>query len=282
MNDRDHVQSVAKCFAILGHLASPDSPFTLDDLTRRTGFNKTTCFRFLKTLRQLGLVEQNMDQKTYHLGPAMAALGLKALKGLNLRQAALPVMQALRDETEETVNLSLLSGTEIIFVERVMSDYLVNVNINIGDRLPVYCASMGKVILAFMAEPHADAILAQLDFKSRTERTIVSAAAFKTELAEIKKRGYALNNEELEKGLRAVAAPIIGYTGEAFAAINIAWTTARHPSRRTFTDFAAKVVRAAEQISLAMGFMRPDHSLRGGFSAAARRRHPFNEPADGS
>jgi IclR family pca regulon transcriptional regulator len=256
VKDRDHVQSIAKCFTLLGHLAAPDSALTLDDLTRKTRYHKTTCFRFLKTMRQLGLVEQNMDEKTYHLGPAIAALGLKALKGLNLRQAALPVMQALRDETQETVNLSLLSGTEIIFVERIMSDYLVNANINVGDRLPVYCASMGKVILAFMPEWQVDAILAQLDFRSRTERTIVSAAAFKKELAEIKKRGYALNNEELERGLRAVAAPIIGYTGEAFAAINIAWTTARRPFRRTFTDFAAKVVRAAEQISLAMGHIR--------------------------
>ena len=204
---------------------------------------------------QLGLVEQN--RRTYHLGPAIVALGLKALKGLNLRQAALPLMKKLRDETGETVNLSLLSGTEIIFIERVMSDYLVNTNINVGDRLPVYCASMGKVILAFMSEANAEQIIAQLQFKARTSRTLVSAAALRDELSEIRLRGCAFNDEELEKGLRAVAAPIVGYTGEAFAALNIAWTTARRPSRSTFTDFSAKAVAAAEKISKAMGFMRP-------------------------
>jgi IclR family pca regulon transcriptional regulator len=256
VKDRDYIQSIERCFTILGHLSAPDSFFSLEELTQKTGFNKTTCFRFLKTMRRLGLVEQDTGRKTYHLGPAIVALGFKALKSLNLHHTALPVMQKLRDETGETVNLCLLSGTEIIFIERIMSDYLVNANINVGDRLPVYCASMGKVILAFMSEKHAAEIISQLEFKTRTERTIASSALLKKELAEIRARGYALNDEELEKGLRAVAAPIIGYTEEAFAAINIAWTTARRPSRRTFTDFAGKIVEAADKISLAMGFTR--------------------------
>lgn len=254
MRDRDYIQSIERCFTILDHLSSPDSPLSLEDLTQKTGLNKTTCFRFLKTMRQLGLVEQ--DRKTYHLGQKIVSLGLKALKGLNIRQEALPVMQKLREETGETVNLSLLSGTEIIFIERVMSDYIVNSNINVGDRLPVYCASMGKVILAYMSEERAAAIISQLKFKAKTERTISSPTSLKKELTEIRDRGYAINNEELEKGLRAVAAPIIDYTGEAFAAINVAWTTARRPFKRTFTDFAEKVVEAAEKISLAMGFAR--------------------------
>lgn len=254
--DRDHIQSIERCFTILNFLSSTHSILTLESLTQKTGLNKTTCFRFLKTMRRLGLVEQNPDKKTYQLGPAVVSLGLKALKGMNLRHAALPVMQNLRNETEETVNLSLLSGTEIIFIERLMSDYLVNANINVGDRLPVYCASMGKVILAFLSEEHAAEIISQLEFKGRTGRTIISHALLEKELAAIRARGYALNDEELERGLRAVAAPIIGYSGEAFAAINIAWTTARRPSRRTFTDFAGKVVAAAEKISLAMGYTR--------------------------
>jgi IclR family pca regulon transcriptional regulator len=205
-------------------------------------------------MRQLGLVEQSEGSKTYELGPEIVSLGLKALKGMNLRHAALPVLQKLRDETQEMVNLSLLSGTEIIFIERLMSDYLVNANINVGDRLPVYCASMGKVILAFLSEDHASEIISQLEYKARTDRTLISPDSLKKELAEIRARGYAINDQELEKGLRAVAAPIIGYTGEAFGAINIAWTTARRPSRRTFTEFAQKVMEAAEKISQAMGF----------------------------
>jgi DNA-binding IclR family transcriptional regulator len=134
-----------------------------------------------------------------------------------------------------------------------MSDYLVNVNVNIGDRLPVYCASMGKVILAYLSENRLEEILSAITFRRRTEKTIASKSELLQELEQIRTDGFAINDEELEKGLRAVAAPIFNYTGEAFAATNIAWTTARHPDRAAFSDFAGKIVEAARQISMLMG-----------------------------
>ena len=132
---------------------------------------------------------------------------------MNLRQSALPILQQLRDETGETINLTLLSGSEILYVERIMSDYLVNVNVNVGDRLPVYCASMGKVILAFLSESRLEQILSAIKFIPRTEKTIASRSALLKELERISANGFAINDEELEKGLRAVAAPIFNYTG---------------------------------------------------------------------
>jgi len=160
----------------------------------------------------------------------------------------------LRDETGETVNLTILSGSEILYVERIMSDYLVNVNVNIGDRLPVHCASMGKVVLAYLPEDRLETILSSISFEKKTDNTIISRSALIGELEQIRSKGYAINDEELEKGLRAVAAPIFNYTGEAFAATNIAWTTARHPERRTFSEYATKIVAAADKISRLMGF----------------------------
>jgi DNA-binding IclR family transcriptional regulator len=136
-----------------------------------------------------------------------------------------------------------------------MSDYLVNVNVNIGDRLPVYCASMGKVILAYLPKNRLEEILSSIGFRKRTDNTIVSRSALMEELEQIRTKGFAINDEELEKGLRAVAAPIFNYTGEAFAAINIAWTTARHPDRETFSVYAEKIVSAAKTISRLMGCM---------------------------
>jgi IclR family pca regulon transcriptional regulator len=184
----------------------------------------------------------------------MAALGLSALKNMNLRQSALPILQQLRDETRETINLTILSGAEILYVERIMSDYLVNVNVNVGDRLPVYCASMGKVILAYLSERRLSEILSSIKLVPKTGKTIVSKAALIKELEQIRKNAFAINDEELEEGLRAVAAPIFNYTGEAFAATNIAWTTARRPERAAFSYFAEKIVTAATQISRLMGY----------------------------
>ena len=152
MPDKDHIKSVEKCFVILDCLHNGRRLMTLDEITQTTGHKKTTCFRLLKTLRTLGVVELSPDTKKYQFGPRLAALGLTALKNMNLRNTALPILQELRDETGETVNLTILSGPEILYVERIMSDYLVNVNVNIGDRLPVHCASMGKVILAYLPE----------------------------------------------------------------------------------------------------------------------------------
>ena len=256
MPDRDHIKSVEKCFVILDCLHAGRRLMTLDEITQATGYTKTTCFRLLKTLRTLGVVELSPATKKYQYGPRLAGIGLAALKNMNLRNTALPILQQLRDETGETVNLTILSGSEILYVERVMSDYLINVNVNIGDRLPVYCASMGKVILAYLPEERLETILASISFEKKTNNTIVSRPALIRELEQIRSKGYAVNDEELEKGLRAVAAPIFNYTGEAFAATNIAWTTARHPERRTFSEYAVKIVAAADKISRLMGFAR--------------------------
>jgi DNA-binding IclR family transcriptional regulator len=254
MTDKDHIKSVEKCFVILDCLYNGRRLMTLDEITQTSGYKKTTCFRLLKTLRTLGIIELSPDTKKYQFGPRLAALGLTALKNMNLRNIALPILQALRDETGETVNLTILSGSEILYVERIMSDYLVNVNVNIGDRLPVHCASMGKVILAYLPEDRLEKILPAISFGKKTDKTIVSRSALIRELEQIRSKGYAINDEELEKGLRAVAAPIFNYTGEAFAATNIAWTTARHPERKSFSEYADKIVSAAGKISRLMGY----------------------------
>lgn len=254
MTDRDHIKSVEKCFVILDCLQTSQRMLTLEEITRATGYKKTTCFRLLKTLLTLNVVELSPQTKKYRYGHRLAAIGLSALKNLNLKQAALPILKRLRDETGETVNLTILSGAEILYVDRLMSDYLVNVNVNIGDRLPVYCASMGKAILAFLPDDRLEEILAAVSFRRRTDNTLASRSALIRELDQIRTHGYAINDEELEKGLRAVAAPIFNYTGEAFAATNIAWTTARHPEREMFARYAEKIVRAAGEISRQLGY----------------------------
>lgn len=254
MMDKDSIKSIEKCFNLLGFIDADSRPVTLEELVKRSGYKKTSCFRLLKTMLSLGILEQDTRTKAYQFGPRLVSIGIAALKNMSLLRISLPVLQRLRDETGETVNLSILNGTEIVFVERLMSNYIVNLNINVGDRLPIYCASMGKVILAFLSPDNAESIMAQFNFEAKTKRTIVSLSALKQELAEIKLKGYAINDEELEKGLRAVAAPIFNHNAEAFAAINIAWTTARHPGLKAFESFTPKVLAAAERISALMGY----------------------------
>ena len=261
MPDKNHIKSIEKCFVILDCLSRGDVQMNLEEIIKQTGYKKTTCFRLLKTMLNLELIETTPGKKTYQFGHRLVSLGLTALKNMNLHQAALPILKRLSSETRETVNLTILSGTEILYVERIMSDYLVNVNVNIGDRLPVYCASMGKVILAFLYPKKLDEIINAIHFEPKTDKTIISKKNLLKELEKIRKQGFAINDEELEKGLRAVAAPIFNHTGEAFAAINVAWTTARRPERSAFTEFSEKLLDAARVISGLMGY-HPDLSRR--------------------
>ncbi len=253
MPDKDHIQSIEKCFLVLDCLSRSQAQMNLEEIVKQTGFKKTTCFRIVKTMVNLGLIETAPGKKTYQFGSRLVSLGLAALKNMNLHQAALPVLKKLCRETGETINLTILSGTQILYVERIMSDYLVNINVNVGDRLPVYCASMGKAILAFLSPESLDEILGEIDFIPKTEQTIASEEMLKQELETIRTRGFAINDEELEKGLRAVAAPIFNHRGEAFAAVNVAWTTARRPERSAFNEFSEKILDAARTISKLMG-----------------------------
>ncbi|WP_022665814.1 IclR family transcriptional regulator [Desulfospira joergensenii] len=254
MPDKDHIKSIEKCFTVLDCLDRAETLLTLEEIVQKTGYKKTTCFRLIKTMMALGLVETAPGTKTYQFGTRLVSLGLSALKNMNLHTYAMPILKRLNDETGETINLTILNGTEILYVERIMSDYLVNINVNIGDRLPVYCASMGKAILAFLPPPRLEQILKQIEYQPKTDRTLLSREALLKELKEIRGRGFAINDEELELGLRAVASPVFNYAGEAFAAVNIAWTTARRPERKAFSEFSGKIISAAREISRLMGY----------------------------
>jgi len=256
MPGKNSIQSIEKCFKVVSCFYDANRVLSLEELVKQTGYKKTTCFRILKTMLSLGLLEQDAKTKAYQFGPRLVLIGLAALKNMSLHKISLPILQKLRDETRETVNLSILNGKEILYVERLMSNYIVNLNVNVGDRLPVNCTSMGKIMLAFLPDNVTEKILDEPHFEPKTKKTITDIAAFKKELSEIRIKGYAINDEELEKGLRAVAAPIFNHTGEAIAATNIVWTTARHPSRKVFEIFTPKIVAAAAQISLLLGYVK--------------------------
>ena len=254
MTGRDSIKSVEKCFRLLNFIYISNQSLTLEEFVKLSGYKKTSCFRLLKTMVKVEILEQDHKNKTYQFGLNLVSIGLSAIKNMSLLKISSPILQKLRNETGETVNLSILNGTEILFIERLMSNHIVNLNRNVGDRLSVHCASMGKVILAFMDESITENILNKLNFEAMTKNTFTNLGSFKNELKKIKQKGYAYNNEELEMGLRAVAAPIFNHTGEVIAAINLAWTTARHPSKKSFQKFTPKILEAAKRISFLMGY----------------------------
>lgn len=250
------MKSLEKGLKLLLLLGGQEEPLNLEKIAQTSGLNKTTCYRLLKTMQELGFVEQEPGSKQYRLGAKNISLGAAAVKGLSLRHLALPYMRRLKDTTQETVNLSMLDGTEVVFIERLEASHIVSTHHRIGDRLPAYCTCMGKAILANLPQEKLLAILDKTRLEAKTPNTITDRQAFLGELQRIRQEGLAYNREELEKGLCAVAAPIMGYAGEAVAGLNVAFPLTRHDAQEVSRRFAPLVKQAAADISRLLGYSK--------------------------
>lgn len=253
MGDKDHLQSLDKGLLILELLSKRGSPAKLEHLAQISGIKKTSCFRVLKTLSKAGFLVRDPDSKSYWLGPKTILIGLAGLGSQGVREIALPFMRELRDKTGVTVNLGILIGTEVIFVERLQSTYIMESSLRVGSRLPAHCSSMGKAILAFLPDEETQEILEQLNFEKKTSNTIIDKEAFRKELGKVKAQGFALNNEELEVGLFAVAGPLRDHSGRAVAAMNISFPLVRHSKERALNVFCPMILKACQEVSSLLG-----------------------------
>ena len=251
---RNHIRALEKGLELLIFLSRQDKEVSLERLSKKAGFSKTTCFRLLQTMRRLNFVTQSAETKCYQLGPRNISIGTAALDRQSVRSIAVPYMRRIRAQTNETVNLTILDGVEVVFVERIEANFIVNSNLYVGSRLPVHCSSMGKAILAYLPEDKLSEVLDKLDFQPRTAKTITSRSQLIEELAGIRTTGMAINNEELEKGLFAIASPIRDHSGEAIAAMNISFPLVRHHIQDTLADFEPIIKAACVEISCLLGF----------------------------
>ena len=188
-------------------------------------------------------------------------LGFSALNSMELRDIAEPHLQALSDETGRTVNMAILNGAHIVYIVRCRSSTTgqreIDLNLHIGALLPAYCTSMGKVLLAHLPEAECERAIEQTDLTRRGPNTITSAETLRSELAHVRRSGFALNDEELAFGLRSIAMPIRAANGDVTAAINLA----AHRSTMSVDDLIARLRpslgRTAAVISERLGFRVP-------------------------
>jgi PcaR/PcaU/PobR family beta-ketoadipate pathway transcriptional regulator len=235
-------------------LFSYDKPaLTLTEIVEATGINKTTVFRIAATLENAGYLVRDTDTRRYRPGIKVLQLGFTAISSLDIRQVARPYLEQLSQEVGETVSLSILDGMEIVYIDRVRNQQIVGVVLGMGSRLPAHCASMGKAMLAFLP-PEELRRLGQAELKPRTPKSLVDWAALEDELARVRQQGYAINDEELEIGLRAVAAPIWDSTNQVVAATNITGTAAMISLERMKNELSQAVRNTANQISQALGY----------------------------
>jgi IclR family acetate operon transcriptional repressor len=192
----------------------------VSELGRRLGVHKATASRLAATLAERGLLERDPLTERYRLGFGLIRLAGAAMSGLDLIRTARPLMEDLADVTRETVNLGVLSGSDVIYVDQVTGARSIVSVSWVGRRTPLHCSASGKVLLAFAPGSERERLLAQ-PLERLTPRTIVDVGELRTQLDETRARGYAVTVEELEEGLNAVAAPLRQAGGEVVAALSL-------------------------------------------------------------
>jgi DNA-binding IclR family transcriptional regulator len=221
------IQSVGKALGIL-ELYDEDQPaLSMSEIAARTGLNRATAYRFCQTLLGLGYLE---DAGNGTLRPGLKAVSLAraALSSRELPELALPYLRDLQTRTQETVNMALLDGDEVVYVVRLLSDSLLALRLFVGSRLPALISSLGRSMIAFLPEEEVERMLENSVPKAATDRSIVDPDRLRAELRKIRSRGYAINDQEVVMGITGVAAPIFGVSGAPIAAINLSIS---HPVR---------------------------------------------------
>jgi IclR family transcriptional regulator, pca regulon regulatory protein len=250
-------QSLERGLAILSAFDSDRPLIGVSELSRELALSRSTAHRYIATLARLGYLQQDPDSKRYRLGPKVLDLGFSAINSMDVREISAPHLRRLSDETGHTVNLAILDGTDVVYIERCRTaqpgQREIDLNLHVGARLPAYCTAMGKAILAFVPEDRREAIIERIDFVSRGPNTITDPAEFRAELERIRVSGFAVNDEELAYGLRSIAAPIQAHSGEVLAALNLAVHRTMSTMDELIARFGPAVKQTAEDISLGMG-----------------------------
>jgi IclR family pca regulon transcriptional regulator len=251
-------QSLERGLLILSAFRSGQPQLGVSELGREVGLSRSTAHRYVATLATLGYLQQDEETKKYRLGPRVLDLGFSAINSMEVREVAAPHLRRLSDATGFTVNMAILDGNDIVYVERCRNtrpgQREIDLDLHVGSRLPAYCTSLGKVLLAHLPQPVQDAVLEGVEFSRRGPNTITSRRALIAELARVREQGFALNNEELAYGLRSIAAPVFDFRGDAVAAVNLAV----HSSMVSMQDLVARLGetlrRSAAEISAHLGY----------------------------
>ena len=246
MRGPDFVQSLERGLAVIRAFDAAHPELTLSEVAAATGVTRAAARRFLLTLAELGYVRT--DGRLFSLSPKMLELGYAYLSGLSLPEVAEPHLEALAAEVNESSSVSVLDGGDVVYVARVPTSRIMTVMISVGTRFPAYATSMGRVLLAGLPDADLDSYLSTVRLDRLTPRTIGSVAALRTELARVRAQGWAIVDQELEAGLRAVAAPIRDRSGRTVAAVNVSAHASRTPVEAVRRQLLPPLLAAAARI----------------------------------
>ena len=247
----DFVQSLARGLAVITAFDADHPRQTLSEVARATGLTRATARRFLHTLVELGYVDT--AGTSFWLTPRVLDLGYSYLSSMPLSELAQPHLEKLSARLDESSSVAVLDGSDIVYVGRVQVRRIMNIGITIGTRFPAFATSMGRVLLAALPEDELDAYLAETDMRAITPHGLTDEAALRAELAVISARGWSLVDQELEPGLRSLAAPVRDRDGRVVAALNVSTHAARYSLEQLHDDLVPVILDAARALSADLG-----------------------------
>jgi IclR family pca regulon transcriptional regulator len=232
----DFVTSVARGLSVIRCFGPGHSTLTLAEVADRAALTRPTARRFLLTLEALGYVRT--DGKRFWLAPKTLDLGYAYLSSMNISDIAHPSMQKVVDVLNESCSMAVRDGTEIVYVARVPPKHLMGLQITLGRHMPMYCTSTGRVLLADLDRAELDKYLSTVERRALTSRTVTAERQIKDILGDVRRQGYALIDQEVEEGLRAIAVPIRSASGKVVAGVSVG----AHTARATKSDMISRLL----------------------------------------
>ena len=250
--DPYQLQSLDRAVSVLELLGESEGPLSLAEVCERMGLHKSTAHRALMVLERCALIERTAENR-FRLGLKLYELGSRAVEQIDLRARVHPWFRKLSAQVGETVHLGVLQKTSVVYLDKVEpNNRRVWLASRIGASNPVHCTAMGKAMLAFLPDQEVAEILARIRYTRLTPRTLCTPEALMRSLDRVRRRGYAIDDEEAEIGVRCVGAPILNESGRPVAAVSVSGPSSRI-TQQSVPGIAEHLIRCCREISTSLG-----------------------------
>ena len=248
LTDPSFMTSLARGLAVVKAFSDQRRAMTIAQLSHKTGIPRAAVRRCLYTLKQLGYADS--EANNFYLKPKILSLGYSYLSSTPLTISAQPALNQISRELNESCSLGVLEENEVIYISRSQSSRVMSVALNAGSRIPAYCSSMGRVLLSTLPEDELSDYFSKVRLIAYTDRTVVAESELREILSDVRQRGYAIVEEELEIGLRSIAVPVRGASGIPVAAISIGAQASRADRSQLEKNFLPILLNTASDLSV--------------------------------
>jgi IclR family transcriptional regulator, KDG regulon repressor len=248
------VKSVSRALDIINIVSLKKDGLGVTEIAKQMDINKSSVYRILSTLARYGYIEQDEETGRYKLGYKFLEVSSKLLESIDLRAEAKPYLRELENDTNEVIHLVVYDQGEVVYIEKLEGTETLRMHSKVGKRAPMHCTSVGKAILAHLPSSVVLDILERKGMPMHTDKTITDWDVFLQELIQVKQKGYALDLEENEYGIRCIAVPIFDHLGKVIAAVSVSGPTIRMTDER-IEQLQTRMLQIGKQISARLGYI---------------------------